>query len=443
MNERSHVATIQIECFPILQFAPRRFIHFLFRFYRHKNFVSFQRQLNIYCFRRIAFGPDQNSYYHENFVRGRPELISQIQRIATKGSGDRHTHNSLDPPNFSQDFQSSLLNHVASTSIPSTVMPSGLMSAASSQHVLSSEEKSAALLHYLRQIEARNFAVDSPSNVCTAPLIQNTTTTLLNGEPASLITQQLIELWRHYLQHVQLPIPSHNETSIQEVLSPFQSLFAATSTTSSQMQQQLVTHERNFDENFLNRLYRSNLSGIQLSLPTAPFSMLQPQRTPAYLPISENIGFAYADLNQAHHQHSQAIYRNNLRDEHILQLLLSAALPVSVGNTALHQPHQPHSPTNYGTNVDSENTMIQLSRDVHTPAITFPSRLTQNNELNQHDSSVLNNEQEKRLSIYAMNPDGTNANLELANACHSPENIEGKKNDTSITPSEARGKISE
>ena len=46
---------------------------------------SFRRQLNLYGFRRILSGRDKGGYYHEMFLRGQPELCSQIIRTTAKG----------------------------------------------------------------------------------------------------------------------------------------------------------------------------------------------------------------------------------------------------------------------------------------------------------------------------------------------------------------------
>ena len=51
------------------------------------RFSSFQRQLNLYEFNRIADGPDKGAYFHDLFHRGRPVLASQIRRNKIKGDG--------------------------------------------------------------------------------------------------------------------------------------------------------------------------------------------------------------------------------------------------------------------------------------------------------------------------------------------------------------------
>jgi len=50
------------------------------RHFRHSKMTSFQRQLNLYGFHRISKGADAGRYRHALFMRGRPDLVSQIKR---------------------------------------------------------------------------------------------------------------------------------------------------------------------------------------------------------------------------------------------------------------------------------------------------------------------------------------------------------------------------
>lgn len=69
-------------------------------FFRHGNYSSFIRQVNGWGFRRIQFGQDINSYYHESFLRDDNGSHRRMKRPTTKENADRKSQNPDTPPNF-------------------------------------------------------------------------------------------------------------------------------------------------------------------------------------------------------------------------------------------------------------------------------------------------------------------------------------------------------
>lgn len=54
------------------------------RYFKQSKLTSFQRQLNLYGFQRIMSGDDRGGYFHELFLKGRPEVCSLILRTRVK-----------------------------------------------------------------------------------------------------------------------------------------------------------------------------------------------------------------------------------------------------------------------------------------------------------------------------------------------------------------------
>lgn len=107
----------------------------MYRWFRQTKFTSFQRQLNIYGFKRITQGkclnkrlirslsdiashththnfvralfyiypcpgPDKGTYYHEFFLRGKRALAHRIARTKIKGQGHRSSADPEEEPDF-------------------------------------------------------------------------------------------------------------------------------------------------------------------------------------------------------------------------------------------------------------------------------------------------------------------------------------------------------
>lgn len=70
------------------------------KYFRQTKLTSFQRQLNLYGFRRITQGADAGAYYHELFLRGRPQLCMRMVRQKVKGTGHKQPTDVGSEPNF-------------------------------------------------------------------------------------------------------------------------------------------------------------------------------------------------------------------------------------------------------------------------------------------------------------------------------------------------------
>jgi hypothetical protein len=58
------------------------------RYFRQTKYKSFQRQLHIWCFQRIARGEGRGGYMHALFVRTKPSLCYSMKRTKNKGTID-------------------------------------------------------------------------------------------------------------------------------------------------------------------------------------------------------------------------------------------------------------------------------------------------------------------------------------------------------------------
>ncbi|CAB9516241.1 shock factor protein [Seminavis robusta] len=118
--------------------------------FRQSKWASFQRQLNMYGFKRLSHGLDKGGYYHDLFLQNCPQLARQIQRHKVKGKGPRRPAQPDAEPNF--------------YSLPSMNSPPPPAPAVKNYH-------------------HTHYSCGAPANVMAATLPQPTT-----GAPAGAIT---------------------------------------------------------------------------------------------------------------------------------------------------------------------------------------------------------------------------------------------------------------
>jgi len=75
-----------------------RFVEKVMPFYfKQSKFASFQRQLNLYGFRRLTQGKDKGCYFHDCFLRGKRSLCNEMSRQKVKGTKVRRAILEMEP----------------------------------------------------------------------------------------------------------------------------------------------------------------------------------------------------------------------------------------------------------------------------------------------------------------------------------------------------------
>jgi HSF-type DNA-binding len=105
----------------------RSYFYNVHRWFRHSKYSSFQRQLNIYGFKRIHQGIDKNAYYHEHFIKGDYHRTLHIERHAIKGvDAVGKLSSSKKDPNFYRTMQSAMSSEDRSLGFSGVVSTSAL-----------------------------------------------------------------------------------------------------------------------------------------------------------------------------------------------------------------------------------------------------------------------------------------------------------------------------
>lgn len=82
---------------PVSAFISNAYFRFLpCRYISENKYSSFQRQLNLYGFRKLVRGEEAGGYMHPLFERGKPEQLSQVRRgffpeVRADGKSSRRT----------------------------------------------------------------------------------------------------------------------------------------------------------------------------------------------------------------------------------------------------------------------------------------------------------------------------------------------------------------
>jgi len=95
-------------------------------YFKQSKFGSFQRQLNIYGFKRILRGYGHGAYFNKNFQRGRLDLLVNIKRITSQERDDAMLQMEIEPSSSSyQDCSFGLMvPPLSSSSIESSELES-------------------------------------------------------------------------------------------------------------------------------------------------------------------------------------------------------------------------------------------------------------------------------------------------------------------------------
>lgn len=155
---------------------PREFVaEIMPRYFTTRRIASFQRQLNLYGFRRISEGKEKGAYFHKDFMKGKR---TRVQRIKRKSTATRPT-----PTSFAHRFATAPLQF---PTVPATSLYGG-------GGILANTAPSLNINNATKELLLARYAgaVGAPSPASTTNLLEITRKGLLaNTNTGSAVSHQ-------------------------------------------------------------------------------------------------------------------------------------------------------------------------------------------------------------------------------------------------------------
>lgn len=138
------------------------------KFFKHQNYQSFVRQLNLYGFHKTEKDPSRNVFKHSFFQKGREDLLPFIKRKGNAAGFDRRSSDSM-RKNFTEDAwsSSSQLFEQRLQLLESALLQSNRDSKLMWEHILSqaeSQRKMQTKLEKIIEIVTQVFSTSSTPN---------------------------------------------------------------------------------------------------------------------------------------------------------------------------------------------------------------------------------------------------------------------------------------